>query len=49
MPMPRVVSARGSSWTRTAYFWEPNTCTCATPVIVEMRWARFVCAYSSTV
>jgi hypothetical protein len=47
-PIPRVVSARGSTWTRTAYFCEPKTWTCATPVTVEMRWARFVCAYSST-
>ena len=37
MPMPRVVRARGSSCTRTAYFCEPNTCTWATPAIVEMR------------
>ena len=29
----------GSSWARTAYFWEPNTCTWATPLIMEMRWA----------
>ena len=35
--MPRVASALGSSCTRTAYFCEPNTCTCATPLMVEMR------------
>ena len=49
MPMPRVASARGSTCTRTAYFWEPNTKTWATPLMVEIRCARFVCAYSSTV
>ena len=27
-----TASACGSSWMRTAYFCEPNTCTCATPV-----------------
>ena len=49
MPMPRDASARGSIWTRTAYFCEPKTVTCATPLIVEIRCARNVCAYSSTV
>ena len=49
MPMPRAARARGSTWTRTAYFCDPKTNTCATPLIVEIRWARFVCAYSSTV
>jgi hypothetical protein len=49
MPSPREASARGSTCTRTAYFCEPKMVTCATPVIVEMRWARNVCAYSSTV
>jgi hypothetical protein len=34
---------------RTAYFCEPNTCTCATPSTVEMRCASVVCAYSSSV
>src|SRR3954453_3944229 len=34
---------------RTAYCCEPNTCTCATPLIVEIRCARLVSAYSSTV
>ena len=48
MPMPRVASARGSTCTRTAYFCEPNTVTWATPLMVEMRCARLVCAYSST-
>jgi hypothetical protein len=44
MPMPRVASARGSSWMRTAYFCEPYTSTCATPDTVEMRWATIVVA-----
>src|SRR5207244_4495618 len=48
-PMPRAASARGSTCTRTAYFCEPKIVTCATPLTVEMRWARNVCAYSSTV
>ena len=38
-PMPRLESARGSSWMRTAYFCAPYTCTCATPETVEMRCA----------
>jgi hypothetical protein len=38
--IPRVASALGSSWIRTAYFCDPNTCTCATPLIVEIRCAR---------
>jgi len=38
--IPRVASAFGSSWMRTAYFCEPNTWTCATPLIVEIRCAR---------
>ncbi len=48
MPMPRVAMALGSSWARTAYFCEPKICTWATPAMVEMRWERLVCAYSST-
>ena len=48
MPIPREARARGSSWARTAYFWEPKTCTWATPLIMEMRWAIVVSAYSST-
>src|SRR5262245_59634258 len=47
--MPRDASARGSTWTCTAYFCVPNTCTCATPVTVEIRCAITVCAYSSSV
>ncbi len=30
--------AAGSSWIRTAYFWEPRSCTSATPLTMEMRW-----------
>ena len=48
MPMPSVAIALGSSWARTAYFCEPKIPTWATPLIVEMRCARLVCAYSST-
>jgi hypothetical protein len=40
---------RGSSSTRTAYFCAPNTCTCATPLTIEMRCAIVVSAYSSSV
>jgi hypothetical protein len=42
--MPRVASAFGSSWMRTAYCCEPYTCTCATPLIVEIRCARLFSA-----
>ena len=48
MPTPREASACGSSCTRTAYFWEPKTFTCATPATVEMCCARKVSAYSSS-
>ena len=34
---------------RTAYFCEPNTFTCATPLTIEMRCATLVCAISSIV
>jgi hypothetical protein len=40
MPTPRAAIAFGSTCTRTAYFCWPNTCTCATPLMVEMRCAR---------
>src|SRR5256885_17080093 len=33
---------------RTAYFAEPNTWTCATPLTVDRRCARNVSAYSSS-
>ena len=46
--MPRDDSALGSSWTRTAYFWAPNTETCATPFNAEMRCASTFSAYSSS-
>jgi hypothetical protein len=46
MPMPRDASARGSIWTRTAYFCEPKTWTCETPSTIEMRWAIRVSPYS---
>ena len=49
IPMPRYASARGSTWTRTAYFCAPYTSTCATPETVEMRCAMIVSAYSSSV
>ncbi len=49
MPIWRAASAWGSSWTWTAYFWLPSTCTCATPLTIEMRCAMRVCAYSSSV
>ena len=47
MPIPRATSACGSTCTRTAYFCDPNTDTCATPSTVDMRCARKVSAYSS--
>src|SRR5687768_14796298 len=46
--MPREANLSGSTWTRTAYFCEPMTFTCATPSTMEMRWAMVVSAYSST-
>ena len=48
MPMPRADSLRGSRSTRTAYLAAPNSCTCATPLTIEMRWP-IVSAYSLTV
>src|SRR6185437_2885338 len=48
MPILRIAIACGSSCTRTAYFCEPYTCTCATPDTVDSRWARYVSAYSSS-
>jgi hypothetical protein len=32
-----------------ANFWLPSTCTCATPLTIEMRCAMRVSAYSSSV
>src|SRR3989442_15365215 len=46
-PIPRAASAFGSTWIRTAYLPDPNTCTCATPLTVDKRCARNVSAYSS--
>jgi hypothetical protein len=48
-PSPREASSRGSSWMRSAYFWAPKTCTCATPLSIEMRWLMRVSAYSLSV
>src|SRR5205823_3802249 len=49
MPICREASDRGFSCAWTAYFWLPSTCTCATPLTIEMRWAMRVSAYSSSV
>ena len=49
MPICLAASAWGSSWAWTANFWLPSTCTCATPLTIEMRWAMRVSAYSSSV
>src|SRR2546421_4813119 len=46
---PRVASALGSSWMRTAYCCEPYTWTWATPLMVEICCARRFSAYSATV
>ena len=48
MPIPRLARDVGSSCTRTAYFWPPNTCTCAMPGTIEMRCAMNVSPYSSS-
>jgi len=37
IPMLYADSSRGSRSMRTAYFAAPKTCTCATPLTVEMR------------
>src|SRR5512138_2056066 len=42
MPICLAASAVGSTWTRTAYFCEPNTDTCATPGTMETRCAMVV-------
>src|SRR6185312_2219478 len=49
IPICRWARAFGSSCTRTAYFDEPNTFTCATPDTIEMRCAMNVSAYWSSV
>ena len=38
----------GLIWARTANFCEPKTCTWATPLTIEIRWAIIVSAYSSS-
>src|ERR1700730_826981 len=47
-PRCSALSRSGSTWTRTAYFCDPQTLTCATPETMEMRWATTVSAYVST-
>ena len=47
--MPIEASASGSSCTRTPYFDPPKTWTRDTPLVIEMRGASRVSAYSSTV
>src|SRR6266576_2882413 len=47
-PIWREASRLGSSWARSAYFWEPYTCTWATPFTIETFWAMVVSAASST-
>src|SRR5581483_8109081 len=49
MPIWRDASWCGSSCAWTAYFWLPRTCTCATPLTIEIRCAMRVSAYSSSV
>src|ERR1039457_2244807 len=47
-PTCRAFSLSGSTCTRTAYFCEPKTCTCATPCTIEMRCAIMRSPYSSS-
>ena len=49
MPISCARSLSGSTWTRTAYFCAPCTCTCDTPLTIEMRGASRFSAYSSSV
>ena len=49
IPICRAASLCGSSCAWTAYFWLPSTCTCATPLTIEIRCAMRVSAYSSSV
>ena len=46
-PMPRAASASGFNCTRTAYFWLPNTCTWATPSMVDSAGEMTCCAKAS--
>src|SRR6185312_10220672 len=48
IPMPRLASDVGSSWTRTAYFCAPYTTTCAIPGVIEICCAITVSPYSSS-
>src|SRR5487761_1674282 len=43
-----AASASGLAWTRTAKCCCPKMRTCATPLIVDRRWAILVSANSST-
>src|SRR6185436_18767907 len=45
-PIACADSLRGSRSTRTAYLAAPKTCTCATPLTIEIRWAMVDSAYS---
>src|SRR6478672_3679457 len=47
MPIWRVASCIGSTSIRTAYFCEPKTFTCATPLTIERRCASTCSAYWS--
>ena len=44
MPIFLLTSLSGSSCTRTAYLVAPDTCTCDTPLTIEMRGAMMVSA-----
>jgi len=44
MPIFLPTSLSGLSWTRTAYLVAPPTCTCDTPLTVEIRGAIKVSA-----
>ena len=48
IPIFRYASAVGSSWMRTAYLADPNTCTCATPSTIERRCDNSVSPTSSS-
>jgi len=44
IPIRWAYSLLGSTCTRTAYFAAPNTCTCDTPLTIEMRGASWFSA-----
>ncbi len=48
IPMDLDASAFGSTCTLTAYFCDPMTPTSATPLIMDIRFARRFSAYSFT-